>query len=81
MAPAPAAEPNEILLRIAVRTKDRENADRFARELAPLVLDGMPGVCSGPGFGGRPEPQPIVDFWPALVPRDAVTPEVEVIES
>lgn len=81
MAPPIAGEPNEILLRIAVRTKDRENADRFARELAPLVLDGMPGVCSGPGFGGRPEPQPIVDFWPALVPRDAVTPEVEVIES
>jgi hypothetical protein len=81
MAPPVDEEPNEVLLRVAVRTRDRENAERFARELAPLVLDGMPGACSGPGFGGRPEPQPIVDFWPALVPRSEVRPEVEVIES
>jgi hypothetical protein len=69
------------LLRIAVRTRDRESAERFGREIAPLVLDGMPGVCSGPGFGGRPDAQPIVDFWPALLPRDAVTAQMEVIES
>ena len=81
MAPPPAGEPNEILLRVAVRTRDRENAERFARELAPLILCGMPGAASGPGLGGRPDAQPIVDFWPALVPRSEVNPTVEVIES
>jgi hypothetical protein len=74
-------QPDELLLRIAVRTRDRRNAELFARELAPLITDGMPGVASGPGFGGRPEPQPIVDFWPALVPAHVVHPVVELIES
>jgi hypothetical protein len=81
MAPPPSEEPNEILLRVAVRTRDRESAMRFAREIAPLVLDGMPGAASGPGFGGRPEPQPIVDFWPALLPREEVSAKVELVES
>ncbi len=83
MAPAlPAGfEPNEVLLRMAVRTKDRDNALGFAREIAPLILCGVPGAASGPGFGGRPEPQPIVDFWPALVPAAEVHPEVKVLES
>jgi hypothetical protein len=72
-------DPSEVLLRVAVRTKDRENAERFARELAPLVLCGPPGIGPGPGLGGRPEAQPIVDFWPALVNRSAITPRVEVL--
>lgn len=79
MAPQPCEPPNEILLRVAVRTARREDAQRFTREIAPLVLDGVPGIASGPGFGGRPEVQPIVDFWPALLPRALVTPQVEVI--
>jgi hypothetical protein len=81
MAPPPNEEPNEVLLRVAVRTKDKQNAERFARELAPLMLAGLPGTAPGPGLGGRPEPQPIIDFWPALVNTSAVTPLVEVIES
>jgi Acyclic terpene utilisation family protein AtuA len=83
MAPelGPGCEPNEVMLRLAVRTKDRANALRFAREIAPLMLAGVPGAASGPTFGGRPEPQPIVDFWPALVPASEVVPEVEVLES
>jgi hypothetical protein len=81
MIPADVEQPSELLLRIAVRTRDRQNAEQFARELAPLITNGMPGVSSGPAFGGRPEPQPIVDFWPALVPANVVTPVVELIES
>jgi hypothetical protein len=81
MIPADAEQPSQLLLRIAVRTKDRPNAERFSRELAPMITSGMPGVASGPSFGGRPEPQPIVDFWPALVPAGVVQPVVEVMES
>jgi hypothetical protein len=72
---------DDVLLRLAIRTRDRESAQRFGREIAPLITSGLPGACGGPGFGGRPDPAPIVDFWPALVPRDAVTPAVEVLES
>jgi hypothetical protein len=78
MAPRPAEEPNEVLFRMAIRTRDRESAKRFGEEVAPLVLSGLPGACSGL-LTGRPDPRPIVNFWPALVPRDAATPRAEVL--
>lgn len=81
MAPAHVAEPNEVLLRVAIRTHDRESARRFGHEIAPLITNGLPGACGGPGLAGRPDPAPIIDFWPALVPRDAALPRVEVLES
>jgi hypothetical protein len=79
MAPPPATEPNEVGLRLAIRTSDETSARRFGYEIAPLLLDGLPGAAAGPGFGGRPEPQRIVDHWPALVPRALVRPQVEVL--
>ncbi len=78
MAPPPAAPPNEVLFRMAIRTRDRESAKRFGEEVAPLVLSGIPGACSGL-LTGRPEPRPIVNFWPGLLPRDAATARVEVL--
>jgi hypothetical protein len=80
MAPAPRDEPNEVLFRMAIRTRDRESAKRFGEEVAPLVLSGIPGACSGL-LTGRPEPRAVVNFWPALIPRDAVAARVEVLES
>jgi hypothetical protein len=81
MTPPAAAEPNELLLRVAIRTRDRDSARRFGHEIAPLITSGLPGACGGPGLAGRPDPAPIINFWPALVPRDVVTPRVEVLES
>ena len=78
MAPPPAAEPNEVLLRVAIRTRDRQSARRFGHEIAPLIMSGLPGACGAPGLAGRPDPAPIINFWPALVPRDAVTPRASL---
>ena len=78
--PPPGDEPNEVLFRMAIRTRDRESAKRFGEEIAPLVLSGVPGACSGL-LTGRPEPRAIVNFWPALVPRSAAHGSVEVLES
>lgn len=80
MAPAPREEPNELLFRMAIRTRDRDSAKRFGEEVAPLILSGIPGACSGL-LTGRPDPRPIVNFWPALVPRDVATPRVEVLSA
>jgi hypothetical protein len=80
MAPQPAEEPNEVLFRMAIRTRDRDSAKRFGEEVAPLVLSGIPGACSGL-LTGRPEPRAIVNFWPALIPRDAARGAVEILES
>jgi hypothetical protein len=80
MAAPLAGEPNEVLLRVAIRTPDAESGRRFGGEIAPLITAGVPGACSG-NLRGRPEPSPIVDFWPALAPRDIVSPRIEMLES
>lgn len=73
--PAPA-DPPEVVLRLGVRGRDREAVERFGKELAPLVTAGPPGVT---GFaGGRPKPQAIVAYWPALLAREAVEKRIRV---
>jgi len=52
--------------------------ERFTREIAPLILNGPPSVT---GFaGGRPKPEEIVAYWPALLDRRMVEPCVEVVD-
>jgi len=68
---------NEIMLRIAVRSHDYNSVERFGKEIAPLILTGPPGVT---GFaGGRPKPSEVVAYWPALIPKSLVKPEVKII--
>lgn len=76
---AAPAEPAEVVLRLAVRDDDRGKVERFGKEIAPLVTAGPPGVT---GFaGGRPKPQEVVAYWPALLDRREVEPlEVSVEE-
>jgi hypothetical protein len=66
----------EVLLRVGVRSQNKAVLERFVKELAPLGLNGPPTVC-GLG-GGRPKIEEIVAYWPALIPKSAVTPDVEV---
>jgi hypothetical protein len=75
IAPTPS-DPPEVTLRLGVRGPNREAIARFGVELAPLITAGPPGVT---GFaGGRPKPQEVVAFWPALVPKEVVDPHVSV---
>ena len=71
-------EMNEVVLRIGVRGYDRSAVERFGMELAPLILTGPPGVT---GFaGGRPKPSEVIAYWPALIPKSAMKPEIIVEE-
>lgn len=74
--PPPGIEPAEVVLRLGVRDADASKVERFGKEIAPLVTAGPPGVT---GFaGGRPKPQEIVAYWPALLAREEVEDRVEV---
>jgi hypothetical protein len=69
-------DPPEVVLRLGVHDAERERVERFGKEIAPLVTAGPPGVT---GFaGGRPKPQEVVAYWPALLAREEVERSVEV---
>lgn len=69
---------NEVVLRVGVRSRDRNAVEQFGKELAPLILTGPPAVT---GFaGGRPKPSDVIAYWPALIPKEAVEPIVAVEE-
>lgn len=69
---------NEIVFRIAVRSKDYNSVERFGKEIAPLILTGPPSVT---GFaGGRPKPSEVIAYWPALMPKKLVTHSIKIFE-
>lgn len=71
-------DPNEVVLRVGVRSSEYEAVERFGKEIAPLILTGPPSVT---GFaGGRPKPSEVVSYWPALLPKEAVSPSVQFYE-
>src|SRR5579871_5821229 len=76
--PSPEVEPQlaEVMMRIGVRSADRASVDRFTKEIAPLALNGPPVVT---GFGsGRPKVEEVIAYWPALIPKTEVAPEVSI---
>ncbi|MFL6275178.1 MAG: acyclic terpene utilization AtuA family protein [Blastocatellia bacterium] len=69
----------EVTFRIGVRSQDKRAVERFTREIAPLVLNGPPTVT---GFaGGRPKVEEIIAYWPALIPKDEVEPQISVMRA
>lgn len=68
---------NEVVLRLGVRDLDKAKVNRFGKEIAPVITAGPPGIT---GFtGGRPKAQPIVAYWPALIPKELINTTVELI--
>jgi len=79
LAGEPSRDLAEVQLRVGVRGENRQAVERFTKEIAPLILTGPPGVT---GFaGGRPKVEEIVAYWPALIPKEEITPQVEIIEA
>lgn len=70
--------PNEVMMRIGVRGRDKASIERFGKEIAPLILTGPPSVT---GFsGGRPKPSDVVAYFPALLDKNVVRMQVRVDE-
>jgi hypothetical protein len=60
-----AVDPPEVVLRVSVHDPRRDAVDRFAKELAPLVTSGPPGVT---GYTtGRPQVREVFAYWPTLL--------------
>lgn len=79
MAGEPSPDIAEVVLRLAVRSMDKTSVERFTRELAPIALNGPPSVT---GLGhGRAKVEEIVAYWPALLPKNLVAPQVSVTQA
>ncbi len=63
----------EIFLRLGARAQQTEVLQRFAKLIPSLILGGPPGVAA---VAGVAKPQAIVRYWPALLPKQWVTPMI-----
>ena len=69
-------EATEVVLRVAAHDSQRRNIVKFSKYVAPLVTSGPPGVT---GYAdGRPSVREVFAFWPALIHKSAVSPEIIV---
>lgn len=79
LAGEPSPDIAEVTLRFAVRAQDKETVERFTRGLVPIALNGPPSVT---GLGsGRPKAEEVIAYWPALIPKSMVTPQVAVFSA
>lgn len=73
---APLVDAPEVVLRVTVHDPSKTAVERFAREFAPLVTSGQPGVTGY--IGPRSKPWPVLAYWPTTIHRNRVHPVVEV---
>ena len=79
MTPADQPEPYEVAVRVAARTRTREEAIKVGRE-----VDGM--AVSGVGMTGKRVPhqdrtREVIGVWSSLVPREKIVPSLAYYES
>ena len=75
-AQEPPPDLREIMLRVSVHDARREAVERFTKEFAPLITAGPAGLA---GYAaGRSSVRPVFAYWPTLIPKSLVTPQVEL---
>jgi len=74
--PHTADEPCEVVLRYAVKA-DTAEAVRRAFAEASTIFHGPPGKTNL--ISGRPKVTEVLSYWPTLVSREAVVPEVVIL--
>jgi hypothetical protein len=70
-------DPTEGLLQFGVRDHDQGKVRQFGKTLSTLILSGPAGMAVT--TRGRPRPQRVVAYWPALIHRSRVAAKVLTI--
>ena len=66
----PPCDPPEVVLRVSAHDPRKSVLERFAKEFAPLVTSGPPGIT---GYTtGRPVVREVFAYWPTLVSKHRV---------
>lgn len=69
---------SEIILRLSARSQSEGRLRPFAKLIPSLILGGPPGVAV---LGGVAKPQEVVSYWPALIPKELVSPRLVVLDT
>ena len=67
---------NEIILRLGAQDRDEKKLKKFSKLVPSLILGGPAGVAV---LGGAPRVQSIVSYWPALIPKESVIPQMALL--
>jgi hypothetical protein len=79
MTPAGAPEPYEIAVRVAARTKTREEAIKVGREVDGMAVSGI--GMTGKRVHNQDRTREIIGVWSSLVPREKIVPSINYYES
>ena len=77
--PAWAPEPYEIAVRVAARTRTREEAVKVGREVDGMAVSGI--AHTGKRVPHQDRTREVIGVWSALVPRERVPASVNYFES
>jgi hypothetical protein len=77
--PADAPEPYEIAVRVAARTRTREQANKVGREVDGMAVSGI--AHTGKRVPHADRTREVIGVWSSLVPREAVPASVSYFES
>ncbi|SPA52249.1 conserved hypothetical protein [Cupriavidus taiwanensis] len=76
-SPVPPCEPNEIAVRVAARTRTREEAAKVGREIDSMAVCGL--ASTGKRVPHQDRTREIIGVWSALVPRAQVESRIHFL--
>jgi hypothetical protein len=79
--PATEHVPYEIILRIALKTDSREEANKLRREVDPLAVNGLAGTGKWATSSPGSRVQPVIGLLSCLVPRAEIQVSVSTMVS
>jgi hypothetical protein len=77
--PESAPEPYEVAVRVAARTRTKEEAIKVGREVDGMAVSGI--AHTGKRVPHQERTREIIGVWSSLVPRERVEPRVTYLES
>ena len=77
--PADAPEPYEIAVRVAARTRTREEALKVGREVDGMAVSGV--AHTGKRVPHQDRTREVIGVWSSLVPREKVPATINYFES
>ena len=80
-SPLPGAPPYEVILRVALKTRARNEAEKLRMEVDPLAVNGAYGTGKWATSAPGPRVRPVIGLYSTLVPRSAIEVDVLVVST